>query len=217
MKINEIPLGEFIQVRVAQGDLKFETTAQVVLAREDGVVCSLMKYKGQVLDFSSDAIQIMAFYIKDNVQPIGWSGIKIKREIVQGKSSHIIFCKRDSVRVNRRSVKRIRTEMNAIVRLKSSPHDVEVVVRNYSMGGLSFITKTNINELDYLPANLLFEDRAKEVKVVHKIHILRKELYDNTRYTYGCSIIDPSDTWQDYVESKLLELTQRQAQANLNA
>ncbi len=215
MKINEIAVGEIIQVRVTRGEKKFECIAQVVNSRDDGIVVTLMKFGGQVIDFSGEGIQILAFYVNKENQPIGWSGVRIKKDIYQGKYCHIIFSKKDSVRVNRRSMQRIRTEMNAIVRVKSSQYDVEAVIRNYSIGGLCFTSKSDIMELDFMPANIMYEDGAKHFKVVHRIQIMRKELFDSKTYIYGARIISPSEEWEDYVQAKLIELSKR-AQATMN-
>lgn len=209
MKINEVAVGEIIQVRVSKGEKKFECIAQVVASRDDGIIVTLMKFGGQVIDFAGEGLQILAFYVSDNNQPIGWSGIRIKKDVFQGKYCHIIFSKKESVRVNRRSMQRIRTEMNATVRVKSSQYDVEAIIRNYSLGGIGFTSKTDIMELDFLPANIVYEDGAKHFKVVHRVQIMRKELYDRNTYMYGARILNPSEEWEDYVQAKLIELSKK--------
>lgn len=216
MKISEIAVGEIIQVRVTRGEKKFECIAQVVSPRDDGIVVTLMKFGGQVIDFSGDGLQILAFYVAENNHPIGWSGVRIKKDIYQGKQCHIIFSKKESVRVNRRSMQRIRTEMNATIRVKSSQYDIEAIIRNYSIGGIGFTSKTDIMEMDFMPANITYEDGANHFKVVHRIQIMRKELYDSKTYIYGARIINPSTEWEDYVQGKLINLAQKAQMAGQN-
>lgn len=217
MKISEIKLGEIIQVRVAKDEKKFECIAQVVATRDDGIVVTLMKHGGQVIDFSGEGLQILAFYVTENHHPIGWSGVRIKRDTYQGKACHIIFSKKDSVRVNRRSMQRIRTEMHATVRVKSSSYDIEAVIKNYSIGGIGFVTKTDIMELDFLPATIVYQDLGKNFKAVHRVQIMRKELFDEKTFIYGARILSPSPDWEDYVQSKLIDLQNRATAARMSS
>ena len=59
MKIGEIPANATIQIRVMKGEKKFECLAVVVATRDDGLFLTPIKHDGQLIDFSSQNIQIL--------------------------------------------------------------------------------------------------------------------------------------------------------------
>ena len=78
MKIGEIPVNTTVQIRVSQEELKYECTAIVVATRDDGLFLTPIKHNGQLVDFSSDKIQILTFYVNYNKLVLGWSGCRIR-------------------------------------------------------------------------------------------------------------------------------------------
>ena len=209
MKIGEIPANATIQIRVMQGDKKFECLAVVVATRDDGLYLTPIKHDGQLLDFSSPKIQILAFYVNSDRQAFGWSGCRIRRDMYQGKRCHLLTTKRDSVRVNRRGEPRIRTEMNAVLRTISDDREREIIVRNYSENGIGFVCAKSIPERDWKPVTLIYEDRLQQLRVVMRADILRGMELPNGLFKYGAHIIQPDEAWTKYVHRKLEEIRER--------
>lgn len=211
MKIGELPINSTVQIRVSQGEMRYECNAIVVATRDDGLFLTPIKHKGQMIDFASDKVQILAFYVDENRRAIGWSGCRIRKDTYQNKLCHVLTTKRDSVRVNRRGELRIRTDMNAVLRTISSDEEKEIVIRNYSENGMAFVSATNIHERDFLGATVVYEDAPQQFRVVMRLHILRKTENSNGTYFYGARIYQPDESWIKYVAVKTDELKQRNA------
>ena len=81
MKIGEVPANAKIQIRVMKGEKKFECLAVVVATRDDGLFLTPIKHEGQIIDFSSPNIQILAFYVNSDRQAFGWSGCRIRKDM----------------------------------------------------------------------------------------------------------------------------------------
>jgi hypothetical protein len=209
MKISEIPINESVQIRVSQGDLKFECTAVVVAAKDDNLYLTPIKHEGQIIDFNSEKIQILVFYVSPERHVFGWSGCRIRKDIFQGKLCHHLDTKRDGIRVNRRSEPRIYTEMNAILRCPSDDKEKEIIVRNYSENGIGFTVKSNIPERDWPYSSLVYEDRQQQIRVVMRVHILRCTELPSGNYRCGARILQPDDEWIGYVQKKLEVLKER--------
>ncbi len=209
MKIGEIPANATIQIRVIQGEKKFECLAFVVATRADGLFLSPIKHDGQIIDFSSQKIQILAFYVNRDCQAFGWSGCRIRKDTYQGKLCHLLTTKRDSVRVNRRGEPRIHTEMNATLRTILDDKEQEIMVRNYSANGIGFVCANSIPEKDWKPVSIIYEDRLYQLRVAMRVDILRGMELPNGMFKYGGRILQPDEAWSKYVETKLEEIRQR--------
>ena len=209
MKIGEIPANATIQIRVMKGDMKFECLAVVVATRDDGLYLTPIKHDGQLIDFSSQQIQILAFFVTPERQAFGWSGCVIRKEIYQGKLCHLLTTKHDSVRVNRRGEPRIRTEMKAILRTVIDDKEREIVVRNYSENGFGFVCANSIPERDWSMVAIIYEDRLESFQAVMRVNILRGLEMPNGLFKYGAHIIQPDEAWTKYVRGKLARIRQR--------
>ena len=213
MKICEIPVNATIQIRVMKGEKKFECLAIVVATRDDGLYLTPVKHEGQLIDFSSPKIQILAFFVNEQRQAFGWSGCRIRKDTYQGKLCHLLTTKRDSVRVNRRGEPRIRTEMNAILRTISDDKEREIVVRNYSENGIGFVCANSIPEREWTPVTIIYEDRLQQLRVVMRVNILRGMELPSGLFKYGAHIPQPDPAWTKYVQRKLEEIRERNQSA----
>lgn len=209
MKIGEIPANATIQIRVIKGEMKFECLAVVVATRDDGLYLTPIKHEGQLIDFSSPKIQILAFYVNTDRQAFGWSGCVIRKEIYQGKLCHLLISKRDSVRVNRRGEPRIRTELKAILRTVIDDRERDIVVRNYSENGIGFVCPNKIQERDWPMIAIMYEDVMEPFHIVMRVNILREIELPNGMFKYGAHIQQPDEAWTEYVKKKLSRIRQR--------
>ncbi|MCR5387697.1 MAG: hypothetical protein K6E56_00455 [Lachnospiraceae bacterium] len=213
MKLGEIPVGDIVQIRASRGENKFECEALVVDGHDDRIFISLIKHDGQTVDFSNEQIQILAFYVK-NAKVYGWSAVRIKKDTYKNKLCHTLICKKDSVFVNRRTDKRIKTSVYGNLRLQSESKDLSCLIVNYSKDGFAFDIAMKINEKhDYYPASIIFEDTTKEFYVNLRCRILRCMNMGNGMYRYGACIVQESDAWANYVEEKREEIRQRAQEA----
>ena len=209
MKIGEIPANATIQIRVLKKDKKFECLAVVVATRDDGLFLTPIKHEGQLIDFSSPKIQILAFYVDRDRQAYGWSGCRIKKDTYQGKLCHVLVTKRDSVRVNRRGEPRIHTDMNAILRTMMDDREREIVVRNYSENGIGFVCANSIPDRDWKTVTIIYEDRLQQLRVAMRANILRGMELPSGMFKYGAHITQPDEMWVKYVQNKLEDIRER--------
>lgn len=206
MKIGEIPANATIQIRVMKDNLRFECMAVVVATRDDGLFLKPIKHDGQLVDFSSPNVRILAFYVSPDRQAFGWSGCRIRRDVYQGKRCHVLTTKHNSVRVNRRKDPRIRTEMNATLRTIMDDKEREIVIRNYSENGIGFVCAQSIPESSWKPVSIVYEDRLQQFGVAMRVDVLWCNELSNGLFRYGAHILHPDETWIKYVENKLAEI-----------
>ncbi len=213
MKIGEIPPNSTIQIRAIKGDMKFECSAVVVATRDDGLFLAPVKHEGHIIDFSSDGVQLLAFYVNDMRQAFGWSGCRIRKDTYRGKMCHLLVTKRDSVRVNRRTEPRIKTDMNATARSIFDDSEREITVCDISANGIGFFCEKNIPERDWATMTVIYEDRLEGLYESMRVHILREMEQDNGRFRYGARILQSDEAWPAYVQDKLQKLRERREAA----
>ena len=209
MKIGEIPVNSTVQIRVSQDELKYECTGIVVATRDDGLFLTPIKHNGQLIDFSSDKIQILTFYVNEKKQPMGWSGCRIRKDTYQGKLCHVLTTKRLGMRVNRRSEPRIHTEMNATLRSVSDDKEREIIVRDYGENGIGFTCGQEVPARDLAACNLIFEDAQQGMHVILRVHILWQTEHAGSIFHCGARIMQTDEVWTDYVKNKMEELRER--------
>jgi hypothetical protein len=212
MKIAEIPINAYVQIRVSHQDRRFECEALVV-AKDDSLYLMPIKHDGQMIDFTSDKVQILAFYVTPDRKVYGWSGCRIRTDNYQGKLCHRLTTKRDGVRVNRRTEPRIQTNYDAVLRCPSDDEEKDIIVINYSENGVGFVCADKILERDWAHSSLVYDDYHAKMRVVMKIHILRCTPMSHGRSRYGAKIIQPGDEWISYVHNKLEEIKEKKAEA----
>lgn len=209
MKIGEIPANSTIQVRVIKDKLRYECLAVVVATRDDGLFLTPIKHDGQLVDFSSPNVQILAFYVNADHMALGWSGCRIRKDTYQGKRCHLLTTKHASVRVNRRMEPRIRTEMNAVLRTIMDDKEQEIVVRNYSESGIGFVCAKSIAERDWKPVSIIYEDRLQQMGISMRADVLWCNELSNGLFRYGAHILHPDEMWVKYVQRKLAEIREQ--------
>lgn len=199
MKIYQVPVGKKVQIRVTSGDAKYECEGVVVASQDTDLYLQLIRHKGQVIDFTSDKVKILAFYVKNEKETLGWDSCKIKKMTYNGKVFHLISSKGQCIKVNRRSAPRLKTALNGVVRVKSHEQDIDVVIVDVSLGGLGFISRQNIFEQDYSLAMLRFEDGQLQTAMDVTMRIMRKEEMPDGTYRFGAKVLAQDGTWIDYV------------------
>jgi c-di-GMP-binding flagellar brake protein YcgR len=208
MKLSEIPINARVQIRVSHKELRYECEA-VVVAKDDSLYLTPIKHEGQLIDFTSDKIQILLFYVTLDRRVYGWSGCRIRTDNYQGKLCHRLTTKRDGVRVNRRTEPRIRTNLNAELQCPSDDKEKEVVVINYSENGVGFVCPSSIMERDWPHCTLVYEDYPHQMRAHLKVHIIRCSQMSNGKYRCGARILAPDDAWISYVHDRLEAIKER--------
>ena len=194
----EIPPKSTITIRAVKRETSYEMDATVAGVKGDKLYLKLIKYKGQVINFESKNVSLLAFYVKDGIEPLGWSGVTIKRERLGNSEYHAVTCHKKSVRINRRGARRVAVELPASVTLKSYDSALEATICDVSLTGVGFTTDIDISENDFLPITIKFEDDVIG-NVVSTAAIMRRVPADEGKFGFGATIPKPSDTWLMYV------------------
>ncbi len=198
MRMTEIPPKSTITIRAVKKEISYELTATVAGVKNDKLYLKLIRHKGQVINFESKNVTLLAFYVKDGIEPLGWSGLTIKREKLGNSEYHAVTCHKKSVHINRRGARRVFIEHPCTITLKSMDAALEGIITDVSFTGIGFSTDKDINESDFLPVIIRFEDElVGNISVTTAI--MRRVNVGEGRFGFGANIPKPSESWMLFV------------------
>lgn len=198
MRMIEIPPKSTITIRAVKKDISYELEATVAGVKGDKLYLKLIRHKGQIINFDSKNVQLLAFYVKDGIEPLGWSGVTIKREKLGGSEYHAVTCHKKSVRINRRGARRVTVDIPTQMWLKSYDEPIDANITDISLTGLSFTVDLDIQERDYLPVSFKFTDEVVG-NVTLTAAIMRRISTEDGVHAYGATVPKPSESWLLFV------------------
>lgn len=206
MKLSELKKGQKLTIRCKHNTLLVDVEAYVSDFRGEIVLLQLIRHEGQVVDFSSPNVQLIAIYEDGLDMPKAWTNCRIQRRTVDGKEYHALAAPKASIRVNRRKVPRVILNLPGKLRVTNVPSGLDIIVHDISVNGVGIQTSTKIEEQEFRHLQVYFLDEAhddEEVRVEARV-IWKKELAEGS-YFYGCRLTHAEENLAYYVADKLRE------------
>ena len=206
MKLTEIKKGTKIQIRCKKKDLLVDLDARVAdYFGSEIVLLDLIRVEGQVVDFSSPDVDLIAIYEDGLGMPKAWVRCKIQRKVIEGVAYHALASPYPSVRVNRRKVARVILDYPCKVMLPSnSSAKVEGIVHDLSGVGVGIQLHQKLEKQDYKHLRIEFEntevdedeyedydeeDDEESPKIKLEANVIWNRENDKKKdYYYGCRI-----------------------------
>lgn len=208
MKLSELKKGTKLTIRCKQKNLMADVTAYVAEIRGELVFLELVRHDGQVLDFSSPNVDLIAIYEDGLDMPKAWTGCKIQRKVVDGNQYHVMASPRPSVRINRRRVSRVKIELPGVLDISTGKMDITIY--DLSGNGIRIRTTQKVEKQDYRHLRISFKDVNEDededdiqIEVEAKV-VWDRELKEGGFY-YGCRLTNAGDNLGYYVARKMRE------------
>ena len=203
MKISELKKGQKVTIRCKHKDLLVDMAAVVAGVRSEVVLLELIRHEGQVVDFSSPNVQIIALYEDGLDMPKAWVNCKIQRRTVEGREYHAIAAPRGSVKVNRRKVARVVLNMPGTLRLSNGP--VDIMIHDLCVNGIGFQCSIKIEEQDvrHLYIQFMDEEKDDEEDIKLEARVVWKKELPGEGYFYGCRLTNAEENLGYYIAEKM--------------
>lgn len=186
MKLYEIEQGERIQLmaRLERTSVEYDVT---VAFCTQGILCADPVYvDGKILNFTGDHVRISIVYAGEGEQPMVWEGCGIQTiQTKQGKY-YAIISQKDGKAWNRRQNFRQYIGLPGLLTIDSNREKLEVIVKDISVGGVSFVGNTQMEGTDIGSFHLQFDDRANKMNVQLAGHVVREEEVEEGKKVFGC-------------------------------
>lgn len=186
MKLYEIEQGEQIQLMARLERTSVEYDIKVAFCTK-GILCAEPVYiDGEILNFTGDQVRISIVYSGEGDKPIVWEGCGIQTiQTKQGKY-YAIISQKDGKPWNRRQNFRQYIGLPGLLTIDSSREKMEVIVKDVSVGGVSFVGNTKMEGTDIGSFHLQFDDRTNKMNVQLAGHVVREEEVEEGKKVFGC-------------------------------
>lgn len=216
LKLSELKKGQKITIRCKSKTLLVDVDAHVAELRGEVVLLHLIRHDGQVVNFSSPNVQIIAIYEDGKDMPKAWVNCRIQRRMVNGKEYHAIAAPKPSVRVNRRKVPRALLDLPGRLRVSDNPEGHSIIVHDMSVNGIGIQINEKINEqelkhmqIEFIDESIVDEDDEYEDENSGMIKVEAKMIWKRQLpaggYYYGCRLNQMEENLGSYIADKIRE------------
>lgn len=210
MKLYEIPDNEYITITVKnEKNASLEYRMPVLFCKQEILFVEPICENDKMLDFEVPNIQIVITYVPDDGMPFEWKGCTIKPFVYEGKSYHIIYCAHEGKHINRRNTYRQYLGYIGTLRITLDRKTVGVTVKDISVTGLSFISVTEFSKSDIGIFQLSYLDEELGMQVQVSGEVIRMEQLKDTRFIYGCRLIEANMNIGKYIAKKQKKAAER--------
>lgn len=207
MLLQEIDVGSkaTILVRIGSQTLAFDTIVQE--PSEDGVLTEPIYRNDKLIGFKTKGLIITVqicnlsdekVYEFNNVEILN---VRTK----DGEIHHKMICKNPGKQINRRTAVRVWLGIEGVARVGANRTAYNVVVKDISVSGISFILHKDMGIDSGEMAHITFNDVDAKIKFSLSAIVVRTAEMEDGRVLYGCRLNQESPAISKYVADKQRE------------
>ena len=204
MKIWEIEPKSNIILKVSIKGQHIDLPTVSYSQKSDGIVCEAVRVQGKAVSLDGIGVSIEVMFIRTEKSPVLWRGIVCETIYIDSKMFYKITCREDGVEKNRREAFRVFIGVSGVAQLGLNKKAVNVIVKDVSENGFSFISDEDFEDVVNVPVRLVYTDM--EINFSLMGIVVRKVKIDEKKNLYGCKLSVENSRLGQYIIQK-----QRQA------
>ena len=204
MKIWEIEPKSNIILKVSIKGQHIDLPTVSYSQESDGIVCEAVRVQGKAVSLDGIGVSIEVMFIRTEKSPVLWRGIVCETIYIDSKMFYKITCREDGVEKNRREAFRVFIGVSGVAQLGLNKKSVNVIVKDVSENGFSFISDEDFEDVVNVPVRLVYTDM--EINFSLMGIVVRKVKIDEKKNLYGCKLSVENSRLGQYIIQK-----QRQA------
>lgn len=207
MLLEEMDVGSKITILVGIGSQTLSFDSILEEPAENGVLTTPVYRNDKLVGFRTKGLIIRIQVTNASDQKV-YEFINV--EILNVKTQdeqihHKMVCKTPGKQVNRRTAVRVWIGKDGIAQIGVNRIAYEVIVKDISVSGISFIFHKDLNVEPGTMAHITFNDTEARTKFSLSAIIVRKELLEDNKVLYGCRLNQESPAIAKYVNDKQRE------------
>jgi len=196
-----------LEININNKHLEFES---VVFAKiGDYILIEPVRVNGKVVNFEIGNVLIDMLLIRNDKKPIIWKRVLLKNTIYKTKTYYKVVPTGDGFEVNRRNAFRLYFEVKGVVQVGTNSVPIDIIVKDVSENGFSFVSKVNIEKPLKSIVRLVLVDLNKTLNLNGVL--VRKEKINQLKYFYGCELNIQNRFLSQYIDEKKREMLSRQS------
>lgn len=201
MLLQEMPADNKIIIELSIKGQKFEFPSKVVRQGNNSIFIEPIRINGKVLTFnSSESVAINIVMIRENKSPMVWKGVGVACVHEKSGSFYKITASGEGFEINRRGAFRLFVGISGVAQLGINRKAVDVIVKDVSENGFSFVSSEDMENVINMPVRLVFNDFNKNYSLMGII--VRKVIINETKVLYGCQLSVNNSQLEQYINQK---------------
>ncbi len=194
-----------ILVRIGSQTLAFDTIVQE--PSEDGVLTEPVYRNDKLIGFKTKGLIItVQICNKSDEKVYEFNNVEILNvKTKDGEIHHKMICKTAGKQINRRTAVRVWLGIEGVARVGSNRTAYNVIVKDISVSGISFILHKDMGIEAGEMAHITFNDVDARIKFSLSAIVVRTAEMEDGRVLYGCRLNQESPAISKYVTDKQRE------------
>lgn len=186
MKLNELAVGDnvILQVEINGQFAEFPTTVTDV--KSENVLLDVIRVNEKIVGFSSEHVVIDLINIRPEKPPMVWKRVSCITVSQQGKTQYQIAASGEGFESNRREAFRLFVGISGIAQVGLNKKALDVIVKDVSENGFSFVSEINLEDAYNKPVRLVFEDMERNYSLMGIV--VRQVVIAENKVLYGCKM-----------------------------
>ncbi len=200
MTFTEARAGDNLIIQIAFGKQTMDLPSKIVGVKRDNLIVDIIYLDKKMLNLASNNIRINLMLIREGKVPIVWKNVTCKIIKENEQSYYQITSYSEGYENNRREAFRLFIGNDGVAQVGINKKALEVIVRDVSENGFSFVTSTDVTMAVGEPVRLVFIDLDITFSlmgiVVRKVNVNEKEVL------YGCKLSVKNNKLLKYINDK---------------
>lgn len=202
MLLQEMPEDNKLIIELSMNGQKYEFPSQVIRKTNQNVLIEPVRINGKVLSFnsSSGGVTVSIFMIRDGKPPMLWKGVAVNSVREEDGTFYKITANGEGFEVNRRGAFRLFIGISGVAQLGTNRKAIDVIVKDVSENGFSFVGSENMDDVINKPVRLVFADFNQNYSLMGII--VRKVVIGESKIVYGCKLGVRNANLEQYISQK---------------
>ena len=196
-----------LEININNQHLEFEST--VITKIGDYILIEPVRVNGKVVNFEIGNVLVDMLLIRRDKKPVAWKRVLLKNVIYKNKTYYKVIPTGDGFEINRRNAFRLSVEVKGVVQVGTNSVPMDVILKDISENGFSFVSKDIIDKPLKSIVRLVFIDLNKSLNLNGLL--VRKERINQSKYFYGCVLNIKNQFLSQYMNDKNADMLSRQS------
>ena len=202
MLLQDIPEDNNLVIELSMNGQKYEFPSKVIRKVNQSVLVEPIRINGKILSFNSSGggITVSVYMIRDSKPPMLWKGVAVNSIREDNGTFYKITANGEGFEVNRRGAFRLFIGISGVAQLGTNRKAVDVIVKDVSESGFSFVGMEDMDNVINMPVRLVFADFNQNYSLMGII--VRKVVIGENKIVYGCRLGVRNANLEQYISQK---------------
>ncbi len=200
MTFTEAQAGDNLIIQIVFGKQNIDLPSKIVSVRKESLIVDIIYLNKKMLNLENEHIRMNLMLIREGKVPIVWKNVTCKIIKENEQAFYQITAHSEGYENNRREAFRLFLGNDGVAQVGINKKALEVIVRDVSENGFSFLTSIDVKMAVGEPVRLVFVDLDITFSlmgiVVRKVNVNEKEVL------YGCKLSVRNNKLLKYINSK---------------